>query len=533
MQHVNQAGPNLEPASEESIRMAQAWLRECNQHHRGCAPGRELQRPTWLLDLGPRDSVKLIPSDGPEKYAALSYCWGGDQKSKLTKDRLGTAQSGMPDSSLPQTIQDAIHITRRLDLRFLWVDSLCITQDDSDEKFHEIRKMTDIFRGAHITISAASADSSAKGFLGSRKQVAAANDQSFKIRFCDPGGTSGWVILETITGKIYCDEPLNERAWTMQEHLLSSRVLFYGSRQLHFLCREKEAMSCDGGLLTVPPVADYLPSTMTDLSQAALCGQKDLVYDRWPRVVQEYSRRKMTIPTDKLIAISGIANEFHKILDDEYLAGLWKREFGFELLWSTVQHGETLMPRPSEYQAPSWSWASVDSEVHFPWARKRHGAMQAQLREAHLKLASPLLPFGAVTSGSVTLKARLKEADWYTAGLSRDGMGRIRTRHGSGQSSEPDLWGYADATDDLGPPNPETHVSQVWCLEISSPRKHERYVMEDIYGLLLLRNDDGIFKRVGTFGTFMIPFSMNMSETKADRRFFDGSDWEWQTVTIV
>jgi hypothetical protein len=533
MLFVNMAGPNLEPASEEGVQRARALLKGCDQYHKGCAPYKHAQRPLWLLDLWPKDcsehdTVKIVKSDAPKKYAILSYCWGGDQRSKLTRDRLSTMQTGIPDSSLPRTIQDAIHITRRLDLRFLWVDSLCITQDDPDEVTQEISKMADIFRGAHVTISAASASSSEEGFLGSREEIAAANDQSFKIQFRDPNGTSGRVMLVPKRNiQKYCDEPLNRRAWTMQEHLLSSRILFYGSRQLHFLCREKEAIWCDGGSLTVPPLADYLPSVMADLSLAALRGQKDWIYDRWPKIVQEYSNRMMTVPVDKLIAISGIANEFQKVLDDEYLAGLWKGDLLFELLWSRTKQKKDIKPRPTGYRAPSWSWASVDSKVDWAWARKRHGKMQARLLEAHLELASPLLPFGAVTSGYMKLRARLKEVEWYAGNLICEGEGMIKTKHGS------DLWGYPDATDDLELPNPETGILRVWCLEISSPRHHEPFRIDDIYGLLLVRNDDGTFKRVGTFGTFMVPFSPTGEEVKADRRFFDDSDWLRQTVTIV
>jgi hypothetical protein len=90
-------------------------------------------------------------------YAALSYCWGGFQQVTSTTAKLEQYQNRLDFRSFPKTIHDALTVTRSLGIPYLWVDALCILQDDEDDKAREIQKMGDVYSNAMITISAASA----------------------------------------------------------------------------------------------------------------------------------------------------------------------------------------------------------------------------------------------------------------------------------------------------------------------------------------------------------------------------------------
>jgi hypothetical protein len=184
------------------------------------------------------------------RYASLSYCWGGDQVQKTTVKNVEARHCDVCYWVLPKTIQDAIITTHKLGLHYLWVDSLCIIQDSKTDVALEIQKMVDIYRGSYITISAATADHSNGGFLQSRIDIAS-EDPWYSLGVRQGRNVMGRLFLTPITPRMVhpdspSDEPINERAWTLQESLLSPRVLYYSSRQVFWRCSAKPFS--DGGL---------------------------------------------------------------------------------------------------------------------------------------------------------------------------------------------------------------------------------------------------------------------------------------------
>ena len=102
-------------------------------------------------------------------YAALSYCWGDiAPKFKLTTECIDEACSGIFIKRLPRTLQDAILIARTMEIPYIWIDSLCIIQDDEEDKKRELPKMVDIYSGAAVVISAAVSKTCEDGFLQPR-----------------------------------------------------------------------------------------------------------------------------------------------------------------------------------------------------------------------------------------------------------------------------------------------------------------------------------------------------------------------------
>ncbi|KAH8779392.1 heterokaryon incompatibility protein-domain-containing protein [Hyaloscypha finlandica] len=301
----------------------------------GSLHGRGLQTPRPSSFVG-----------DPASYCCLSYCWGGDQSVRTTWDTLADYVKSIPVDRLPRTIRDAIRATVKLGLRYIWIDALCIIQDNPIDKMREIANMPYIFKGARVTLLAASAATSTAGFLQPRNNLGRVEDTCFKLPFLDAGGAKGSVILAQKPLFETKSEPVDNRAWILQEQLLSPRLLIFGSERIWWSC---------------------FTSSTPAMTQNALETNVILRDARWEAIVEEYTQRKRTIPNDMLPAISGIAEDYQHNAEIIYLAGLWKHSFPHNLLWFNLKSQErannrtiSLCKRPSKYRAPTWSWASID-----------------------------------------------------------------------------------------------------------------------------------------------------------------------------
>ncbi|KAI0548529.1 heterokaryon incompatibility protein-domain-containing protein, partial [Xylaria curta] len=378
--------PNLEPASMASFKTARGWLLECQEKHPGCREQVGQMRPTRLLKIPENEAeiLHLVNATNEHSYVALSYCWGCDQPCKLTKERLREGVFNIRD--LPQTIQDAIKVARNLDIMFIWIDVLCIVQDDADSMEMELEKMPAIYSNAIVTISAASAATCHDGFLKPRDPVDY-HRIAFKLRFRTPDREEGFIFLAPwgwgkkleYMGK----EPINERAWTLQEHTIPPRILYYSFQQLHWICRE--GILADGGIypsnrgkpwkgsdiyriLTLSRVSTRLfePPISKMIVRSTSRRNRDDKYDgwrsNWDNLLQDYQARHLTNIDDKLVAISSVGILFARYMHTEFLAGLFERYLAVDLLWNRVD-GSEAQTRPTKYRAPSWSWASINSKT--------------------------------------------------------------------------------------------------------------------------------------------------------------------------
>lgn len=223
------------------------WFEDCRSHHDGCADLRKVALPTRLLDTLPSaddsEAVCLHVSRQGEvgEYAALSYCWG-DVKDRfvVTSVTLNAFTKSIKWASMHKTYQHAIMVCRKLGIRYLWIDAVCILQDKDDiDKATEMPRMHQYYKNAAVVISAADATHANAGFLiGSETgkgqdgtgEEAKSWHRSRKVQGWSPSGVA---ILLTIctTYDVYQPEKLaiESRAWTLQERLLSTRIL-------QFLC---------------------------------------------------------------------------------------------------------------------------------------------------------------------------------------------------------------------------------------------------------------------------------------------------------
>lgn len=184
------------------------------------------------------------------RYVALSYVWGGPQRERLELSNIETlAQPGSLNRQLPQTIEDAILLTESLGITYLWVDALCIVQDDDADKKIQIGSMGQIYGFAHLTVVVASGSNVHSGLPGLRLGTRSLNQEEVVVlpsTSTDAAGNSipGLSLMTTLDplsnpNEHYMERmPWNSRGWTMQERVLSRRVLVFMPEQVYWICRE-------------------------------------------------------------------------------------------------------------------------------------------------------------------------------------------------------------------------------------------------------------------------------------------------------
>ncbi|KAI1757658.1 heterokaryon incompatibility protein-domain-containing protein [Xylaria castorea] len=347
-----------------------SWLQNCRKNHTRCrytaSRLREHSRrviPKRLVRIkkpgGQQLQLFLQDTDGmdePPPFAALSYCWGGTQAFTCGQSNSLGLASHISFDKLSGTIRDAVTVCSRLDIDYLWVDSICIVQDSEIDKAIEIAKMPYIYGGAAVVIAASRARSAWDGFLGARASSPEVVP-IFQLPWRSTDNQLGTVMVMPLD--IY-PEPIDRRGWTLQEQLLSTRMIEFGTRQTRCTCRESLSESdspagyVDGWRIERDVSSSYVYDRMWDMIE-------DDLQDGWNQVVRRYTERELTFGTDRPLAISGIAEQCNSLRGDEYFADLWKRSINVGLLWAVMTTDRE--PRPPKYQGPTWSWFAVNSTV--------------------------------------------------------------------------------------------------------------------------------------------------------------------------
>jgi hypothetical protein len=346
---------------DSAILSARQLFESCRDNHQLC-PGRTTPLlPTRVIDVGTdgeNGKVKLYIASPAElgDYAALSYCWGGPQPVLLTTKNSSQMLEDIPYDSLPETIKDAIIVTRGLELRFLWIDALCIIQEgDETDKIREIGCMGQLYKNATVTIFAASAKSVSEGFLHSRFKPA-----SFSLPITCPDGSQGTaqLMLGDTHSSMY---PLNTRGWTLQETLLSSRKLVYGEKEQIWDCATEQKRELPSSFYDPEWSFQQLPQEIFvpgGLISAA--SQQEI----WGSVLYEFTGRCLSFPEDRYAAVTGVISELETAFQDDCSFGLWRGNFMRQLAWArtgtTREEADGLL-----CGAPAWSWASRQFQISF------------------------------------------------------------------------------------------------------------------------------------------------------------------------
>ncbi|KAI3319883.1 HET-domain-containing protein [Xylariaceae sp. AK1471] len=350
--------------SDQSFLNASEWLLNCLTRHAACisAEGPLPNLPTRVIDVGPPDGSQelvLRPGRGLQgRYIALTHRWGVSVTMKSTKQSLSEWLKCIKFQCLTKVMQDAVTVTRKLGIRYLWIDALCIIQDSHSDWSVEACDMARIYRNAFLTIAAAASADHSDGFFTKRNQAP--------------------------TSQASANEILDSRGWIMQEQLLSPRILKYSKGQMDWECISLS--TSDGNQtntarsVTSSEIIRF-KRAVRGFRSTSMAVQKQ-AHASWQHIVQSYSHRELTNEADKLMAVMGIARFTGEIMGDCFLAGLWRGQLWRDLLWKldVSSYGGYLPPRVRKIKLPSWSWASAGGPVAYSWpAGSSPGSVESSL----------------------------------------------------------------------------------------------------------------------------------------------------------
>jgi len=345
--------------------LIKSWLHACEREHEGCRPNpaNELNTSLYLIDVF-EECITLNPVLNV-RYIALSYVWGNVKSTKLTSGNMKelrkprSLSSGSDVAIVPQTIRDAMRLTADLDVRYLWVDCLCLIQNDPNLSFY-LNRMHLIYASAFLTILVANKDNANGGITGydtrSTGRVLPGNVINY------PNYVLG--IYQKATYRAASALPWCSRAWTLQEGLSSRRVLVIDDR----ICLKCVKGSFDEGSsfgfkinINMSSITqDFLPT----LCQASLA-DREPDWHAYSRVVASFAVRKLSYDQDSMKAFLGVIN-YYTSLDNFQCAVSTRLLYGHpicklshSLLWgssATVLERRMLLRPDGSFVIPSWAW---------------------------------------------------------------------------------------------------------------------------------------------------------------------------------
>lgn len=339
--------PILHGNTEETVEFTRRMLQNCQDHHGGCR-----LEPEWGHDLPSRvlsitESageifVRLTESQGLSgRYCALSHCWGPKDKRPLrtTTTNYPEHLASIPWDSLPPLFQDAITLTMSIGMGYLWIDSLCIVQDDRQDWLEESKKMALVYHGATLVIAAVDSEDSSQRLSKAQRPEPlivripySAHEMPAQGRYNIAAGT---YMQYGVRG------PLRERAWAFQEFYLARRKVLFTSEGLGWACVEHEAQ------------------------ERSENGDELFLFEgsNWLICLGTYSAMRLTFPADRITALLGIVAQMGESRNDRFLAelGVWEDNLVSQLLWKEFTTTEEDLP-----DLPSWSWAATGGGKQWP-----------------------------------------------------------------------------------------------------------------------------------------------------------------------
>lgn len=325
-------------------------------------------------------STEWHSNDHVISYCTLSHCWGdGKGMLKLENRTMKDLYAGKRKTALPLTFREAMDFALKLEIRYMWIDSLCIIQDDMSDWGSESLNMSYIYANAEVNIAATANPHPHMRLFRERRRdvvrpvlvsVSAQPFQSYPIQPGQYGLFDMYLWTLNIT-----EQPLNRRAWVFQERLMSPRIVHFTKDQVIWQCRSMNATE-------VYPTG-VLPAIMRDSGQGLLHRRADVaswigqdpcqslracnICRQWGSLVQSYSKGNLTFPDDRPVAVLGLAKEVEQLIQDRYVLGMFRHHLLRQLCWADLglQHNSVggTTRHPSYRQYSSFSWLSLDGEI--------------------------------------------------------------------------------------------------------------------------------------------------------------------------
>jgi hypothetical protein len=355
------------------------WIMVCKTEHGSKCDGHEKDKTPAkrLIDV---ESSCIVDGSTVKEYLTLSYVWGMAAQFMLTKDVVEDSRNeGFFESlgtKIPQSIRDATQVCRNIGVRHLWVDALCIVQDDDEDKKDQIGLMDEIYGHALAVLVVAAGEGADYGIpgMGEKKR-----DLASYVETVD-----GKVLMTSLATTTFSAKrsQWNTRAWTYQEYILGNRLLVFTDTYIFFKCstsmfRDDAVLPASGSLPSMPIQSDdeWILFTLNDISEDM--DPKKVWKDYYDDLLAFYLRRNMKFDSDALPAFSGILKVLSKTLGPFHF-GLPKKYFSRSLLWTDPHHG--VFKRRANF--PSWSWAGWKwTFEYFDAGRSKIGAYGYEMPE--------------------------------------------------------------------------------------------------------------------------------------------------------
>jgi hypothetical protein len=388
---------------EAAAALGRAWIKNRQKNHSTtCRVAKSANwQPTRLIqvrNIGRDCQAHLclstsLPRD--IRYITLSHCWGRLEIFKLLLSNIDDLKRSIPLHRLTPLFRDALDITQRIGVEYIWIDSLCIIQDSKEDWAQESARMGEVYKNAWCNIAATGFKDGQAG-LYVQRDPALIYPRKFSFDIRDaigietptpdqsdrPSARNYYCMEDTLYSDITMS-PLAQRAWVYQERLLSQRIIHFGSRQILWECKTLEACETFPHGMPGPlrkgfkgkTQVDKCVNLASDLERGALSEEEtrrvsmmdDPSQTVWRTIKEGYNDKNLTFHTDKVIALGGLAREIQRVSHDTFIAGFWRRNLLQELMWLcpyTDTNDIIGRQRPTSYQAPSWSWLSINVGVH-------------------------------------------------------------------------------------------------------------------------------------------------------------------------
>ncbi|KAF2825062.1 hypothetical protein CC86DRAFT_353840 [Ophiobolus disseminans] len=369
------------PGSDAFFSVMKHWLQDCDTNHPHCrVPDPRL--PPRVIDVGTADRpmLQLLETRDHQiettKYVALSHPWGNTTYNPpfcTLRDNIDQFKKAIPEDQLPATFAHAVQCIRKLGIRYLWIDSICIIQGQDGDFNEQSEFMETVYSGAHCVIAASRATSQRDGFLADRPKR---EYVTFKGEDNSPfyiGKMIDKFSEDVIEGA------LNQRGWVLQERALARRTIYFTKPQTYFECGE--GVRCETMTKMRNDTADFLgdPNFPSKANAKHSDRAKRIAY--FQSLYKQYSRLNFTRYSDRPIAIAGLERRLQKAFETQGAFGIFddgnkpKEERGLfhrSLLWQRSNETKQEEKKPIDFSStgrrtrvPSWSWMAYKGGIDY------------------------------------------------------------------------------------------------------------------------------------------------------------------------
>ncbi|KAI1296342.1 heterokaryon incompatibility protein-domain-containing protein [Xylaria venustula] len=341
-------------SSQIDFEMVKMWLKTCEEEHTKCVPNED----PFNVDLSffrciDVEDMCITPVPITSRYVALSYKWGECKPFLLLKPNKDDlfAKDGLRRNwdSVPKTIQDSIDFVRNLGCRYVWIDQLCLIQDDDDDRGTGIKAMDLVYEQAYFTIIAGSGTDADSGLPGVREGTRSSSHQITSEVL--PGVN---LVLRHTMQDIVAKAEYQHRGWTFQEYYLSRRKITFIDDTIYFQCHEKFWQELEDGL----PVRR---DPTTELGQVLHKPSGDM-YHLLGQLVNKYTTRELKMPTDYVFAMAGVCRRVADYAQCSLLFGIPTPALDWFILFYPNKNG---LRRCDHF--PSWTWAGWYGQVYYSY----------------------------------------------------------------------------------------------------------------------------------------------------------------------